>query len=692
MTVPEQRPNGPGSRPTYYLTTPIYYPNADLHVGHAYTTVACDALARYHRLRGYDTWFLTGTDEHGQNIQRRAEAAGKTPQQWVDEIVAGIKDLWLILDITHDDFIRTTEPRHKRVVQSIFQSLYDQGDVYLGVYEGLYCARCEAYYTQSQLEEGNLCPVHRVPVEPLEEEAYFFRLSRYADRLLEHIRRHPEFIQPESRRNEMIRFIEQGLEDLCVSRTSFDWGIPVPFNPRHVVYVWVDALSNYITALGYRSDDPAERARFERFWPADLHMVGKEIVRFHTVVWPIILMALGLELPRQVFGHGWLNLGGEKISKSQGNVIDPRVLVRKYGLDAVRYFLLREVPFGADGNYSEPALVARTNADLANDLGNLLHRTVSMIRRFAGGRVPAPGYPLPLPEDAAEAPGAAEPDAAPAVRAPAQWDALAEALAIRRRVRATVDEVEEALGRLQFPEALAALWRLVGWANKYIDGRAPWDLRKAGRTAELGTVLYNVAETLRALALLLRPFLPVAPRRIWDQLGLDGDPAAQPWDAARGWGGGGLAPGTAVGTPEPIFPRIDEAEVLAPAGAAAQVAAAAGGSGRPDEAETGVTLADFRRLDLRVAQVRHAERVPGTSRLLRLEVDLGGETRQLVAGVAERYRPEELVGRNVVIVANLEPAVIRGVESQGMLLAAEDAAGVSLLGPDRPLPPGSKVS
>lgn len=675
-------------RGRFYVTTPIYYPNAELHIGHAYTTVACDALARYHRLRGEATWFLTGTDEHGVNIQRRAEEAGVSPQAWVDRIAEGIRDLWRVLDIRYDDFIRTTEPRHKRVVQAIFQRLYDQGDIYPGRYAGPYCRRCEAFYREAELLDGERCPVHETPVEKVEEEAYFFRLGRYADRLLEHIHAHPEFIQPESRRNEMLRFIEQGLEDLCVSRTTFHWGIPVPFDPDHVIYVWIDALTNYISALGYLSDDPAARARFERFWPADVHVVGKEIVRFHAIIWPILLMALGLELPRQVFGHGWLLLGGGKISKSAGNVIDPRVLVARYGLDAVRYFLLREVPFGADGNFTEDALVLRTNADLANDLGNCLHRTVSMVHRFCGGRVPDPG-------------------GGPAAGGP---DELTEG-ALRALVPEVADAVEAAFARLDLPAGLAAIWRLVDRANKVIDARAPWDLHKRGKADELAAVLYGVAETLRIVALLVRPYLPQAPGKIWRQLGIEDDPERAPWDAARAWGG--LRPGTPVAEPEPIFPRIDPERVRAAEAAAAGDAKAgdaasggppAGGAPAGDapapeeraaaagpEGDGRISIETFRAMDLRVARVVAAEPVPNATRLLRLEVDLGGVRRQVVAGIAEHYRPGDLVGKSVVLVANLEPARIRGVESQGMVLAAEAEGRIVLLEPAGPVPPGAKV-
>lgn len=516
----------------FYITTPIYYPSADLHIGHAYTTVAADALARFHRLCGHDTFFLTGTDEHGQKIQRKAEAAGRSPQAFVDDVVAGILRLWERLDITYDDFIRTTESRHKRVVQRIFQQLHAQGDIYKSEYEGWYCADCEAFYTETQYQgfpEGR-CPDHDKPLERLREESYFFRLSRYADRLLRHIEDHPDFIQPPSRRNEMVNFIRQGLEDLCVSRTTFNWGIPVPFDPAHVIYVWVDALSNYITAIGYGSDDPARRALFERYWPADVHLVGKEIVRFHTVIWPMLLMALDLPLPRQVFGHGWLVLESGKMSKARGNVVDPHVLADRYGVDAVRYFLLREIPFGADGFYSEAALVARYNADLANDLGNLLSRSTAMVERFCGGVVPAP-------EAGSD-------------------DRILSALAAE-----VAEEYTRHMERLALSDAMAAVLRLVGRANKYIDETAPWELARrvgvgeAGAAGRLATVMYNLAETQRLTAVMLTPAMPSVPRRIWHQLGLDGDPAAARWPDAAVWGG--FPAGTRVRRGEPIFPRIE---------------------------------------------------------------------------------------------------------------------------------------
>lgn len=655
----------------YYITTPIYYPSDNLHIGHAYTTVVADALARYHRLRGDEVFFLTGTDEHGQKIQRRAAAAGKDPQAFVDEIVANIKSLWKLLKISNDDFIRTTEPRHTKRVQQIFQRLYDQGDIYKSEYEGLYCTPCEAFWLERQLVDGK-CPDCGREVEKVREESYFFRLSKYADRLMAYIEAHPEFIQPVSRKNEMINnFLRPGLEDLCISRTTFSWGIPVPFDPKHVVYVWLDALTNYITALGY-PDETGEGSRFAKFWPADLHLVGKEIVRFHTIIWPIILMALDLPLPKQVFGHGWLVLDGGKMSKSKGNVVDPVVLVEKYGLDAVRYFLLREVPFGADGVYSEEALILRINNDLANDLGNLLHRTLSMVEKFAGGVVPAPGTNGPLEE------------------------------ALQAEAGRTYQAVKEHMEKLEVSDALAAIFQLIGRANKYIDEAAPWSLNKSGNRERLGTVLYTMVETIRISAVLLMPFLVETPARIFNQLGLDADPAAAGFEAAGKWG---LYPaGTRVRKGEPLFPRIEgeEAETkktektgktTAREGEGVNAPPAAAGkpekTAAPGKAE--ITIDEFARIDLRVAKVLAAERIEGADKLLRLQVRLGGEERQIVAGIAKHYQPEELVGQEVVVVANLKPVKLRGVLSQGMILAADDGKTVAVLNPEKEVGDGAEV-
>lgn len=651
----------------FYITTPIYYPSDKLHIGHAYTTVIADALARYHRRRGHETWFLTGTDEHGQKIERRAEEAGKTPQAFVDEIVVGIKELWKLLHISYDDFIRTSEPRHERAVQKIFSRLYEQGDIYKSEYEGWYCTPCETFWVESKLTEGKLCPDCGRPVELTREESYKFRLSKYADRLLAYIDAHPEFISPESRRNEMVAFIKQGLEDLAVSRTGVKWGIPVPFDPKHTIYVWVDALSNYITALGYASENDE---LYRKFWPADVHLMAKEIVRFHAIIWPILLMALDLPLPKQVLGHGWLLFGsaGEKMSKSRGNVVDPAVLVGRYGVDAVRYYLLREVSYSADGNYTEDALILRTNVDLANDLGNLLSRTTQMINKFAGGQVPEAGH-----DDGV------------------LRQATAEALA----------GLEAALAQHYTPDALAALWKAVGRANKYIDEQAPWALAKDPAQANrLKGVLYSLAETLRIVAVALTPFLVETPEKIWSQLGLD--PAGVrtvPWEQAVAWGG--LPGGTAIRRGAPLFPRIEVEKEDArtvpetkPAGARPG-AEAAPAPMAANAAPPGVALIDyedFQKIELKVAKVVHAEKVPKADKLLRLELEVGAEKRQIVSGIAQHYTPEEIIGRLIVIVANLKPRSLRGIESHGMLLAASTPDGqLSLVSLDKPLPSGAQV-
>ncbi|MGE5560851.1 MAG: methionine--tRNA ligase [Chloroflexota bacterium] len=654
------------TRETYYITTPIYYPSDNLHIGHAYTTVAADALARFQRLKGKDVIFLTGTDEHGQKIQRKAENLGMPPQQFVDGIVRNIKSLWETLDIRYDDFIRTTEPRHERVVQEVFRRIYERGDIYKSEYEGLYCTPCEAFWLERQLVDGK-CPDCGRPVEKVREESYFFRISKYADRLLKHIEDNPDFIQPVSRRNEMVAFIKQGLQDLCVSRTSFTWGVPVPIDPKHVIYVWFDALTNYITAAGWPSDPD----KFNRYWPADVHLVGKEIVRFHTIIWPIILMALDLPLPKKVFGHGWLVLEGGKMSKSKGNVVDPLVLIAKYGVDAVRYFLLREVPFGADGFYSEEALISRTNVDLANDLGNLLSRTAAMIGKFCDNRIPEP--------------------------VASEDDGVLSDLA-----RSVVAEFEANMDQCEISVALVELGRLIGRANKYIDENAPWDLAKApDKRARLNTVMYNLAETLRLTAVALTPFLPTAPAQIWRQLGIDRPISDCKWPADAAWGL--LTPGLVVRRGDPIFPRIDPKIALAqqpegqtaPAGAAPAATAApapapAVAAAAPAVPAELVSIDDFRKFDLRVAKVVAAERVPKADKLLRLTLDVGGQQRQIVAGIALHYTPEQITGKSIVIIANLQPAKIRGIESNGMLLAASDNERLFVLTPDGDIPSGAR--
>ena len=652
---------------TFYITTPIYYPSDKLHIGHCYTTVAADAMARFKRLTGYQVHFLTGTDEHGQKIERRALEAGKEPQEFVDEIVAWIKNLWKLLDISHDDFIRTTEKRHMQAVQKIFKKFYDQGDIYKAKYEGWYCTPCEAFWTERQLMEGK-CPDCGRPVELVAEESYFFKMSKYVDRLVEHIETHPEFIQPVARKNEMINnFIKPGLEDLCVSRTTFKWGIPVPFDQDHVIYVWLDALSNYITALGYMSEDDS---LLQTFWPANVQLIGKEIARFHTIYWPIFLMALGLELPEKVFGHGWLLLDDGKMSKSKGNVIDPIVLIERYSSDAIRYFLLREISFGADGHFSEEALVQRLNFDLANDLGNLLNRTLAMLKKYFGGRIPERG------ETGAE-----------------DEELLQAALALPQRLEQFMDE-------LQLSSALAELWKFIGRANKYIDETAPWALKKAGQESRLQTVMYNLLESIRVISVLLLPFMPQTPKRIWQQLGIAEHKELHTWESLQTFGR--LPAGVLTQPGEVLFPRL---ELTGEGGAPVRQATK---KDKPQpakqpqktkeqktkETETSglISIDEFARVDLRVAEIKEAEKVEGADRLLKLIVDLGEEQRQVVAGIAQHYQPHELIGKRVLFVANLKPAKLRGIVSEGMLLAASDDEGnLTLVTTEAPIRAGSKV-
>lgn len=630
----------------FYITTAIAYTSRKPHIGNTYEAVLTDAIARYKRARGYDVFFLTGTDEHGQKIQEAAKEAGVTPKQYVDKVAGEIREIWDLMAASYDKFIRTTDEYHEKVVQKIFKKFYEQGDIYKSEYEGWYCVPCESFFTETQLVDG-CCPDCGRPVKKTKEESYFFKMSKYQDKLMEYIETHPEFIQPESRKREMVNnFLKPGLQDLCVSRTSFNWGVPVEFDPGHVIYVWIDALSNYITALGYDPDQPSEL--FQKYWPAEAHVIGKDILRFHTIYWPIMLMALGLPLPKQIFGHPWLLFGNDKMSKSKGNVMYADELVRHFGVDGVRFYVLSEMPFAQDGNITYETLISRYNSELANTLGNLVNRTVAMVNKYFGGTVEPAGELTEVDRDL-----------------------IAEA-------QKTVLAVEEKMDAFRVADAIDAVFAFARRSNKYIDETAPWILAK-NDTGRLKTVLFNLVESIRYLGVLLRPFLPGTSDKILKQIGA----GEQDWESLRAFGAN---PVTAVGKPEVLFARLDEQEKLKELLAAAQPAK------KELNLKPEITIEDFAKLDLRVAKVVAAEKVEKADKLLKLTLDLAGNERQIVSGIAKNYTPETIVGKNVILIANLKPAKIRGVESNGMLLAASNGDQLFVCTTDGEIESGSSVS
>jgi methionyl-tRNA synthetase len=639
------------SKPSFYVTTPIYYVNDVPHIGHAYTTVACDVIARYKRLCGFDTYFLTGTDEHGQKIEQAAEKRNIKPIQLADEVVERFRNLWVKLNISNDGFVRTTDEDHKKAVQKIFKKMQDNGDIYLGHYEGWYCTPCETYWTETQLLEGNCCPSCNRETSKLKEPTYFFKMSKYGDKLLKHIEDNKDFIRPTSRRNEIISFIKEGLRDLSVSRVTFKWGIPVPGDEDHITYVWVDALTNYISALGYGEDGE----NFGKYWPADFHVVGKDILRFHTVYWPTMLMSAGIELPKSVFAHGWWTVEGEKMSKSLGNAIDPYWLVDKFNVDAFRYFILREVPFGLDGDFSFKALIHRINSDLANDLGNLLNRTLGMVTRYFKGVVPE-------------------------YNCAGDFDQ-----ALEETISATFDKVDEHINKMEFNKALIATWELVSALNKYIDDTAPWALAKdEAKKDRLGSVLYSILDGIRALSLLIYPFMPTTAEEIRKQLNTSIDLEKSSFEDLKAVRT--LESGQTVGKAEQLFPRIDEEEMLAELKPAKPEV-----SEVVEEEVKEITFDQFLETELKAGKILEAEKIKKSKKLLKLKVNTGEKERQIVAGIAESYDPADLVGKTVAVVSNLKPAKLMGNLSEGMVLAAFDGKKHNVLELPEDIEPGTII-